>query len=61
MAKRPALKRRIILYDLNDQEREQLKAIAEVENRTISRWASDAVREAIKKRSKRLLGGLNDP
>lgn len=60
MAKRPALKRRIILYDLNDQEREQLKAIAEVENRTISRWASDAVREAMKKRSKRLLGGIDE-
>lgn len=60
MAKRPALKRRIVLYDLNEQEREQLRAISEVENRTISRWCSDAVRDAMKKRSKRLLGGIDE-
>ena len=61
MSKRPALKRRIVLYDLSDQERDQLRAIAEVENRTLSRWCSDAVRDAMKKRAKRLLGGSDDP
>jgi hypothetical protein len=47
---RPALKRRIVLYDLNDAEREQLKALAEAENRTISRWVADAVRERLRAR-----------
>lgn len=60
MPKRPAHSRRVTLYDLSAAEREQLAAIAEVENRTISRWASDAVREAMKRRSKRLLGGINE-
>lgn len=46
--KRPAFKRRIVLYDLNDQERDKLKAIADAENRTVSRWVADAVRERLR-------------
>lgn len=49
---RPAFKRRIVLYDLNDQEREELKALAEAENRTISRWVADAVRERLRERAR---------
>lgn len=45
---RPAFKRRIVLYDLNDKERDQLKDLADTDNRTISRWASDAVRKEMK-------------
>jgi hypothetical protein len=47
-SKRPAFKRRIVLYDLNEQEREALKAIADAENRTVSRWVADAVRERLR-------------
>ncbi len=43
-----AFKRRIVLYDLNEQEREALKAIADAENRTVSRWVADAVRERLR-------------
>ncbi len=46
--RRPAFKRRVVLYDLNDAEREKLREIAEHENRTISRWVADAVRERMK-------------
>lgn len=56
MSKRPALKRRIVLYDLSDRERDQLRAIADAENRTVSRWASDAVRNEIKRRATRMTG-----
>jgi hypothetical protein len=48
--RRPAFKRRVVLYDLNDAEREKLREIAEQENRTISRWVADAVRAAMKAR-----------
>lgn len=44
---RPAFQRRVVLYDLNDAERAKLKAYAEADNRTISRWVADAVRQAI--------------
>lgn len=47
-SKRPAFKRRIVLYDLNEQERELLRELADAENRTISRWVADAVRERMK-------------
>lgn len=46
--RRPAFKRRVVLYDLSDAERELLKEIADAENRTISRWVADAVRERMK-------------
>ena len=46
--RRPAFKRRIVLYDLNDAEREKLKELAEAADRTISRWVADAVRMRIK-------------
>lgn len=46
--RRPAFKRRVVLYDLSDAERELLREIAESENRTISRWVADAVRERMK-------------
>jgi hypothetical protein len=49
---RPAFKRRIVLYDLNDQERETLKQFADEDNRTISRWVADAVRERLRARIK---------
>jgi hypothetical protein len=45
--KRPAYKRRIVLYDLNETERKKLKEYADAENRTVSRWVADAVRAAI--------------
>lgn len=47
---RPALKRRVVLYDLNDKEREQLKTFADQDNRTISRWVADAVRAELRRR-----------
>lgn len=46
--KRPALKRRVVLYDLNDAEREMLKEMADADGRTVSRWVADAVRERMK-------------
>lgn len=48
-SKRPAFKRRIVLYDLNEQERELLKKFADEDNRAISRWAADAVRERLRR------------
>ena len=48
--RRPALNRRVVLYDLNDAERAKLKELADKDNRTISRWVADAVRAAIKAR-----------
>jgi predicted transcriptional regulator len=47
---RPAHKRRIVLYDLNEPDRERLKEVAEKDNRTVSRWASDAVRSELRRR-----------
>ena len=46
--KRPALKRRVVLYDLNDAEREMLREMADADGRTVSRWVADAVRERMK-------------
>jgi hypothetical protein len=48
--RRPALNRRVVLYDLNDAERAKLKELADKDNRTISRWVADAVRAAMKAR-----------
>jgi len=48
--RRPALNRRVVLYDLNDVERAKLKELADKDNRTISRWVADAVRAAMKAR-----------
>jgi hypothetical protein len=48
--RRPALNRRVVLYDLNDAERAKLKELADKDNRTISRWVADAVRAAMKGR-----------
>jgi hypothetical protein len=48
--RRPALNRRVVLYDLNDVERARLKELADKDNRTISRWVADAVRAAMKAR-----------
>lgn len=48
--RRPALNRRVVLYDLNDAERAKLKDLADKDNRTISRWVADAVRAAMKAR-----------
>lgn len=53
-SKRPAFKRRIVLYDLNDQERDALKAAADDDNRTVSRWVADAVRERLKAKGRKL-------
>jgi hypothetical protein len=50
---RPALKRRIVLYDLRDEEREMLRSFADADRKTISRWVADAVRSEIKRRRKR--------
>jgi hypothetical protein len=47
---RPAYKRRIVLYDLNDMEREALKQAADADAKTISRWVADAVRERLRTR-----------
>ena len=47
---RPAYKRRIVLYDLNDMEREALKQAADKDAKTISRWVADAVRERLRNR-----------
>jgi hypothetical protein len=47
---RPAYKRRIVLYDLNDMEREALKQAADKDAKTISRWVADAVRERLRTR-----------
>lgn len=47
---RPAHKRRIVLYDLSEPDRERLRLLAEKDNRTLSRWASDAVRAEIRRR-----------
>jgi len=48
--RRPALNRRVVLYDLNDVERAKLKQLADKDNRTISRWVADAVRAAMRTR-----------
>jgi hypothetical protein len=48
--RRPALDRRVVLYDLNDVERAKLKELADKDNRTISRWVADAVRAAMRTR-----------
>ena len=50
---RPALKRRIVLYDLRDEERETLRSFADADRKTISRWVADAVRSEIRRRRKR--------
>jgi len=47
MAKRPALKRRISFYDLNDYERAQLREFADLDHETISRWVANAVRREL--------------
>ncbi len=47
---RPAHKRRIVLYDLSEPDRERLKEVADKDNRTVSRWASDAVRSELRRR-----------
>lgn len=43
----PAMNRRIVLYDLNDQERSLLREFADADNRTLSRWVADAVRKQL--------------
>lgn len=48
--RRPALNRRVVLYDLNDMEREALKQAADADAKTISRWVADAVRERLRGR-----------
>jgi hypothetical protein len=50
---RPALKRRIVLYDLNEQERDALRSFADSDRKTLSRWVADAVRAEIKRRRSR--------
>lgn len=47
MPNRPALKRRIVFYDLNDYERSQLREFADLDRETISRWVSNAVRREL--------------
>ena len=47
MSRRPALKRRIAFYDLNDYERAQLKELADLDKETVSRWVANAVRREI--------------
>ena len=44
------MNRRIVLYDLNDAERSQLREFADEDNRTISRWVADAVRVRLAER-----------
>lgn len=44
----PAMKRRIVFYDLNDTERSLLKDFADEDGRTVSRWVADAVRDALR-------------
>lgn len=51
MPNSPAMKRRIVLYDLNEQERNALRQYADEDNRTLSRWVADAVRQALKHRA----------
>lgn len=57
MPKRPALKRRIAFYDLNEYERAQLREFADLDKETISRWVANAVRREI---NLRLRARLNE-
>ena len=43
--RRPAMARRIVTYDLSDEERQRVKVAAEADGRGISRWIADALRE----------------
>lgn len=50
---RPAFARRVVLYDLNDNERALLQAFAAGDKRSISEWASDAIRAELNRRSRK--------
>lgn len=44
------MKRRVVVYDFSDREREDIKRFAEQDNRTVSTWIADAVRNILKGR-----------
>jgi hypothetical protein len=44
------MKRKLVCYDLNEAEREKLKALSDEDNRSVSRWMADAVRERLRAR-----------
>jgi len=50
MPNSPAMKRKLVCYDLNEAEREKLKALSDEDNRSVSRWMADAVRVAMQGR-----------
>lgn len=47
---RPAYKRRVVLYDLNDAEKELVQKYADEDRRSISVWVAQAVRAELKRR-----------
>ena len=47
----PAMNRRFVLYDLNEQEGDLVRKLAEAEGRTLSRWIADCIRREIKHRA----------